>query len=718
MCGIGGVLRVWQSAGEAPPSTFDAIPEAWLDVLDESVRHRGPDGCGRFRQRVVRASGEVVDVALVHRRLSIIDHAGGAQPMVIGAPHRAATPERAAISERAATARERSSSSLDTPALISREGEPYQPLRAHVCPTCGPGVVAVVFNGCIYNHRELRRELEAAGHEFFTDHSDTEVLLHGWREWGPEILGRLEGMFALAAWGEGSGLMALARDPFGEKPLYVMPASERGEFWFASAVAGLARVAVDEAPSTVWGGSLPEWLRFGYHALVTPIPRVEQVSRASFIETRPSAGLERARVERRRLGPKFAARVKRSLPVPGPSRSTRDRIDGLLRAAVAARMEADVPVGCLLSGGVDSSLVSHFAATVGTSGPLTTICVRMPDARYDESVFAGIVAARLGTRHVIVDADANPVDDLRLLVRTVGLPFGDSSLLPTYWACRAAAGQVGVLLTGDGGDELFLGYERYITCRVLDACSVFGSLRVIGAWLAGVLPRRDPRSVAGKLARFLLANAAGAGREYRDLLAIFCSRDSHRLLRSAARDLDESWVSDAIDARAYDLEHHFPGDMLRKLDTASMLAGVEVRAPFLDTTLAEAALALPPQRLMPRGRRKGLLRAVARRYLPAEIVDRPKMGFAIPIGEWFRTDYGGMRQLLYDHLESADPFPRLAEAGVELNMRFVRRMLREHDAAGEQSINPWHGRDHSQRLYMLLVLSIWCTWLRELRAGG
>jgi asparagine synthase (glutamine-hydrolysing) len=125
-------------------------------------------------------------------------------------------------------------------------------------------------------------------------------------------------------------------------------------------------------------------------------------------------------------------------------------------------------------------------------------------------------------------------------------------------------------------------------------------------------------------------------------------------------------------------------------------------------------MSLPLADLMPHGQRKGLLRALARRYLPAEIVDRPKMGFAIPIGEWFRTDYGGMRQLLYDHLEAADPFPGLAEAGVELNRDFIRQMLREHDAAGERSINPWHGRDHSQRLYMLLVLSIWCRWLRGL----
>ena len=166
--------------------------------------------------------------------------------------------------------------------------------------------------------------------------------------------------------------------------------------------------------------------------------------------------------------------------------------------------------------------------------------------------------------------------------------------------------------------------------------------------------------------------------------------------------------------RLFDLDRYLPGDLLRKSDTASMGAALELRAPFLAARLAAAAIGTPINTLMPHGQRKGLLRAIARRYLPAEIVDRPKMGFAIPIGEWFRTDYGGMRQLLYDHLEAPDPFPGLDEAGVELNRDFIRQMLREHEAAGERSINPWHGRDHSQRLYMLLVLSIWCRWLRGL----
>jgi asparagine synthase (glutamine-hydrolysing) len=149
-----------------------------------------------------------------------------------------------------------------------------------------------------------------------------------------------------------------------------------------------------------------------------------------------------------------------------------------------------------------------------------------------------------------------------------------------------------------------------------------------------------------------------------------------------------------------------------------MSVALEVRSPYLSKDLVSLCLAAPLSELMPNGERKGLLKQVARKYLPDEIVDRPKQGFAIPIGAWFRNDFGGMRQLLYDHLESAEPFPGLGEAGVEINMDFVRRMLREHDAAGEKSLNPWHGRDHSQRLYMLLVLSIWAKWLAGLRGGG
>ncbi len=724
MCGIGGVLRVWQSAGEAPPSTFDAIPESWLDVLDESVKHRGPDGQGRFRQRVVRASGEVVDVALIHRRLSIIDHAGGAQPMAIGIPTRpnpspglqSGVPSTSGAIGHPPT----EVGGSESECLISREGAPYEPLRAHACPKCGPGVVAVVFNGCIYNHRELRRELEAAGHEFFTDHSDTEVLLHGWREWGVDVHGRLEGMFAFTIWDAMDCHLALARDSFGEKPLHGCELATDSDFAFGSNIIGLTMLRAAYRLPIVDGNDLVEWIRFGYDAEVGPIKGTLQVGHGDFLRTaeeaRRSRGLRRDR--KHAVQPDVRARIKRSLPTVDGMDELVTRVDRALSEAVAGRLEADVPLGCLLSGGVDSSLISHYASK-HIDGELTTLCVRMHDDRYDESRYAQIAAEQLGSRHLTIDAAAYPAEDLVFLIRTLGLPFGDSSLLPTYWACRAAAGEVKVLLSGDGGDELFLGYERYEVLNAMGLLNVT-PLRFVAGPLAATLPRKDPKSRSDKAARFLVAAAAPAGQAYRELLAIFPRRDSGRLFDTPRSRIDpiDAFTSGPLDARDYDLQNHLPGDMLRKVDAASMLAGIEVRAPFLDRSIADIVMVLPARRLMPRGQRKGLLRAVARKYLPAEIVDRPKMGFAIPIGEWFRTDYGGMRQLLYDHLESADPFPGLAEAGVEINMNFVRRMLREHDAAGERSINPWHGRDHSQRLYMLLVLSIWCGWLRGLRGEG
>ncbi|MEO1718029.1 MAG: asparagine synthase C-terminal domain-containing protein, partial [Planctomycetota bacterium] len=286
------------------------------------------------------------------------------------------------------------------------------------------------------------------------------------------------------------------------------------------------------------------------------------------------------------------------------------------------------------------------------------------------------------------------------------------SLLPTYWVSRAASDHVRVALTGDGGDELFLGYDRH---RVLDR---FGWLPETAAGLlAGTIPvGRNPKSPVSKLSRL---HHALAGSGYKDLLAIFPHHFDEAVGLSSKP--GHTWHYGMTQgflaglALRFDRCFYLPEDLLRKTDTASMSCGLEVRCPFLDTELSQLALRADPRLLMPRGKRKGLIKQVARKYLPDHIVDRPKRGFAIPIGDWFRSDYGGMRTLLHDHLESADPFPGLGEAGVELNMVFVKQMLREHDAAGEKSLNPWHGRDHSQRLYMLLVLSIWCRWLARIQ---
>jgi len=692
MCGIAGILRIHDPAHAPPPPPHAAIPEHWLDVLDESVRHRGPDGQGRFRDRVTRPDGATLDVALVHRRLSIIDHARGGQPMVQGGDARLFGPT--------------------TPAAAPPAGpQDYRTRSTHVCPACreqGDGLVAVVFNGCIYNHRELRRELELAGHEFESGHSDTEVILHGAREWSYDLISHLDGMFAFGLWDRSTGALLIARDAFGEKPLYAR-AELSDIVAFGSSYASMLRLdrrlpPSDDAQTFDIPRQLSGWIQFGWNqeARLTPGIRSTTPGHASVLS-------------RENPGTKDVASIQWPHEVLNPSQEniTPEQVDEAIRAAVWSRLEADVPLGCFLSGGLDSSLVAKYASEQRPD--LATYTVRMPAAGFDESAAAASVAKHLGLKHTVLDCDPDPAQDLVRLIPQLGLPFGDSSLLPTHWVSRAARNHVRVALTGDGGDELFLGYDRNRAIRLLD------KLGRCPKPLRSALPSRrlGGRTPASRLARMERLMAALSRFGYKEIVAIFPT-PMFESLGFSPRHGDHWGMISTRDgfteptARRFDLLFYLPEDLLRKSDTASMACGLELRAPLLAREVAQPAINAPLRTLMPHGRRKGLLRAVARKHLPKHIVDRPKQGFAIPIGEWFRSDYGRMRQLLYDHLESADPFPGLPAAGAQINMHFVRRMLREHDAAGESSLNPWHGRDHSQRLYMLLVLSIWARWLATL----
>lgn len=714
MCGIAGILKV-HPPGEAPPPHDVAIPEAWLDILDDSIKHRGPDGHGRFRDRATRPDGTIVDVALVHRRLSILDHAGGHQPMVLlSAPSQRAS----SVSERDHAGAGSHTPVAHAPGVLVPPGSvllmsfvppgadeaPYRRTLQHVlrpCPRCaalGKGTIAVAFNGCIYNHRDLRRELQAAGHEFTSDHSDTEVLVHGWGEWEEHAFEHLEGMFAAAHWDPRRCALVLSRDQFGEKPLHGVSWNHDGVECraFASTAAGLYTVLGSlgpKSPATVNGGILT-WLQFGFGG--------DPPGEFGFT-VRPSQYLD---VTPRRPAP---AVFRRLFSAPGPPRRTRTwspaDAQHLLEEAVTRRLEADVPLGCFLSGGVDSSLVACFAKRA--AGSLQSFSMRFPDARFDETEFASRAASVIGCAHTILDCRPSLCTDLVSLICRLGLPIGDSSLLPTHWVSQAAREHVKVALSGDGGDELFAGYERHLAARLLS---------VAGDPLALVPPRLpwadDPRSRMSRLAR--LGNASRNG--YPELAAVFERPLLERLAHGRASDwaVNDSGrrhrgVSGAL---LWDLLNYLPGDLMGKVDTASMHHALEVRCPFLDTELARASMECRVSSLMPGGQRKGLLRAVARKYLPADIVDRPKQGFAIPIGEWFRSDFGGLRQLLLDHLVGPEPFgPDHLGVNAMINMNFVRRMLKEHDDAGTRSLWPWKGRDHSQRLYMLLVLSIWAKWL-------
>lgn len=633
MCGIGGILRT-----DGGP-----IPEEWLDIIDAGIAWRGPDGAGRFRDRVeiedVAAPGgrRMVEVALVHRRLSIIDHAGGAQPMV---------------SERG-----------------RHDGE---------------GLVAVVFNGCIYNHRELRAELEGKGHRFVTDHSDTEVLVHGWREWGDSLTRHLEGMYAFAIWDRSKTTLTLARDWYGEKPLFFRSSEVHGQRvplstnWvvFASDARSPLAVPIDHPPveSKRLQKVVADYLLQGYVAFDVPPSSGDVFPPATTATFHPTQST-------RQSDPRSPERTV----VPKPVIDTMER---LLEQAVVRRLEADVPLGCFLSGGVDSSIIAAFARR--RLSALKTFCVRMPDARYDESSFASAVAIHLKTDHITLDAAMSPAEDLVRLVQLIGQPFGDSSLLPAYWVSLAARAHVKVALSGDGGDEFFFGYERYLAV---------GHLVRWHRWLellpAVGLLKSHPKSRRHKLGRMIAAASDVHELGLAALSTVFSLTEvaaltgehPHRFLRcEPGRDAPKLLA-------LHDLTTYLPFDLLRKTDVASMAAHLEVRCPFLDRDLSAAAIELSTSQLLPRGERKGLLKAIARKHLPASIVDRPKMGFAIPIGEWFRSDFGGLKTLLMDSLGAAEPFGAL-----QLDRNAVRRYIDEH-------MN--ESRDHGQKLFALLTLSLW-----------
>ncbi|MCA9277475.1 MAG: asparagine synthase (glutamine-hydrolyzing) [Phycisphaeraceae bacterium] len=676
MCGLGCIIRYQKQALLAPDR---AIPEAWLSAMDPVLSRRGPDARNVWRTRVTLADGAVLDVAMVHHRLSVIDLTDGAQPMV-------------------------------------REGVGDQ------------GTIAVIFNGCIYNHRQLRTELESLGHVFATDHSDTEVLIHGWRQWGRKLPNHLDGMFAFVLWDEKQKTLVAARDLAGEKPLYVWddPASFDDDHVvvFSSASSALMHCvhAIGDGVAAVDAqdndARMHAWMEFGF--LDHPAEQHTHQVPARSIESWSCS----------RSGLRHVSQRWRELPTRKPKRSVsfdevKSKLGALIDTAVESRLEADVPVGCLLSGGIDSALVAHAAqkALRKQGRTLRTFTMRMPDARYDESARAEAVAKALGTDHTTLDVQPNVAQDMIQLIEFLGLPFGDSSLLPTYWVCKAAREHVKVVLTGDGGDELFAGYERHRVSAMLQRWK-----KLIRFMPASLFPDRDPKSRSSKIRRLIEA-ARGDG--YPDLLRINCVRPKKQ----------DWWPNETImynmaDPMRADFSVYLPDDLLRKTDTASMFVGLEARCPLLAPEIVELGLSTPVDVLMQGNTTKPILRALARDRLPADvaslIADGPKMGFAIPIGQWFRDDTGGVRTLLESYLARREMFPGVPNS--KLNNTLIARWLKEHDAAvkgtGRDFVDSrdWNsalltrwwqehnavgcskGRDHSQRLYLALAMAIWCDW--------
>jgi asparagine synthase (glutamine-hydrolysing) len=575
MCGIAGIFHL---------GTPKPVDPARVVMMTDAMVHRGPDGGG-----VWTAQG----VGLGHRRLSIIDLGGGAQPM------------------------------------LSADGQ-----------------IVVSYNGEIYNFADVRRELQALGAVFRTD-SDTEVLIHGWRAWGPDLLPRLNGMFAFALFDVAQHCLFLARDRLGVKPLHYVGLAD-GSIAFASELKGLlANPAVRRELNPQ---AIEDFFAFGY------VP-----DDASWIE-----GVKK-------LPAASCLLLERGKPLPEPrqwwdvdfSQRARGSVADLeaemrhhLRAAVTSRMVADVPLGAFLSGGVDSSSVVAFMAEA-SSQPVQTCAIGFDSAAHDETRYAAEIAKRFATDHRsrIVASDDYAVADT--VARMFDEPFADASALATWRVSQLARETVTVALSGDGADEIFAGYRRYKF--------QYAEERVRGlvpqAWreplfggLARAYPKADWAPQMFRAKSTFAALALGGGEAYaravgvtppEERATLFSDNFKRGLQGHRAEDryvaaMRDAPARDALDRAQYaDLKIWLPGDILTKVDRTSMAVSLEAREPLLDHRLVEFAATLPVSMRLRRGEGKWLMKRTMRGTLPDDILYRRKMGFVTPVSAWFRGPLAG-----------------------------------------------------------------------------
>jgi asparagine synthase (glutamine-hydrolysing) len=610
-----GIAGLWL---RRPGPLDDA--ERMLESALTDMEHRGPDHGACWRDDGAR-------VLLGHRRLAIID--------------------------------------------LSPSG--HQPM------TSGDGAASVVFNGEIYNYRELRRELQQAGFACRSD-SDTEVLLLGYRCWGERVLDRLVGMFAFAIWDRDRQKLFLARDRAGEKPLYY--ANGAWGFAFASEIGSLTRVPDVDTP--IDRDALSLYLQYQYVPAPHSIYRGIRKVLPGHALTVSAGGIRTWRYWDPvpfAAGPRLAISMEEAV----------EQLDALLRTAVGGQMIADVPLGAFLSGGVDSSAIVGAMTAISTA-PVRTFTIGFDVPALDESPHAAAVARHLGAVHTaefLTEQDA--VDMIPAIPAMYGEPFADSSALPTHLVSRVARKYVTVALSGDGGDEAFGGYVRYDELeRILLLSRMAGpftsAARTLGAHLRGRLGRG-----AGLL-------GVPAKEIFRARVGVFRSADVQAMTGAVPvlSEYERAWERTAAQpvrrrAMLADLLTYLPEAILVKVDRAAMRVSLETRAPLLDHRILEFALQLPHRYT----RRKRLLKSLLYRRVPRALVDRPKQGFGVPLGKWFR---GELRDMLHDALTPAG----MRAVGID-DYRPVRRILDSHMSGAF---------DEYPRLWTLLVLRLWHDTVR------
>ena len=599
-------------------------------AMCDAIRHRGPDDGGHHLDG---------GCAIGMRRLSILDLTTGAQPM--------ANEDRS---------------------------------------------VWVVFNGEIYNYKELRELLCGRGHRFRT-RSDTEVLVHLYEEEGVGGIERLRGMFAYAIWDSPRGRLLLARDRFGKKPLYYA-AGPHG-FWFASEMKCLRGAETDWELDPA---ALRLYFKFGY------IP--DPYSPFRGIRKLPAGGWLRYENGDMQTGRYWRPPVPSKQPPPGLSREQAAvRLRALFDESVRIRLEADVPLGAFLSGGIDSSsVVASMALQSGE--PVKTFSIGFEEAGYNELDYARLVAERYRTEHqeIIVRPDA--VSLVARLTRHFDEPFADSSAIPTLIVSEFAERKVKVALTGDGGDELLAGYESFFKVdrarrfdliprsarRLVEALALALPYRAYGKNYLHMISRRSP------LDRYFELNYPPHSMLERLLEPEWMPPSGAEAIAAAMPDSLPPAADDVLASVMYfETAANLTGDMLVKVDRMSMAASLEVRCPLLDHRLAEFAAALPHSWKMDNGKGKAIFLEAVGSRLPDPILRRGKMGFGVPLAAWFR---GPLREMLWDNLTGAflgRGFVRPA---------FVRYLLNEHHEGR---------RDNSHRLWGLLMMELWFRqWLDAL----
>lgn len=551
--------------------------------------------------------------------------------------------------------------------------------------------VWVVFNGEIYNYAELRSELENRGHIFRTG-TDTECLVHLYEDHGEGLVDHLRGMFAFAIWDMRRRQLLLGRDRLGIKPLYY--AEQNGELIFASEIKPLLQ-SRSMARTLDWA-SLGHLLTF----LATPSSRsiVAGINKLEPARTAVAVAGEPLRVTRY-WNVKFEPDERSS------EDALVERLRELLDDSVAAHRVADVPIGAFLSGGIDSSAV---VATLARQQPdrVKTFSIGFEESAFDELQYARDVAARIGSDHYDLVVRPDVVRIVEDLTWYLDEPFGDTSAIPTFMVSQLAAQHVKVVLSGDGGDEVFAGYDRYLVeARERAFDQVPRPLRQ----LAGSIGSALPDGATGK--RFLQHLALDGARRYLDASMLFRAGELQRLLTAdayqevarhnlcagafACLEDSEDWLSSV---QYFDLNAYLPQDILTKVDRMTMAHSVEARPPLLDHRLVEFAATIPARLRLRDGTTKYLFKKAMRGVLPDHIIDRRKQGFAVPLAKWIREDLSTFAR---DVLLS----PTAKQRGV-FNVDYVEHMLQLHD----------RGRDLDLQLWTILSVELWCRRFIDQRA--